>query len=111
MTTRRAVLFRGAAIEYRDVGCRDNGEAIPYVMFANNLYVRAEQADQHGKGGRIIAYRFAEYYEVRGGPGGSYEIGSSGEVPHDVITCKRCTQTLNSKDEAEGCEDPQCPFA
>jgi hypothetical protein len=42
--------------------------------------------------------------------GGSYEIGSGGEIPTDTITCLRCGQKMESKEAAQGCEDPCCPL-
>lgn len=64
MTERKAVLFKDGEPSHQQVGTLTNGKFYPYVMFADDLYVRAEQSDEHEKGIRIPAYRRAEYYEV-----------------------------------------------
>lgn len=64
MKERKAVLFKEGNPTHQMVGTRPNGEFYPYVMFADDLYVRSEQSDQHENGLRIPAYMCAEYYEV-----------------------------------------------
>lgn len=64
MKERKAVLFKDGEPSHQMVGVHQNGAFYPYVMFADDLYVRSEQSDQHEKGVRIPAYMRAEYYEV-----------------------------------------------
>jgi hypothetical protein len=60
----KAVLIKDGKRTHQQVGTVMKGDGFcPYVIFADDLYVRWAQGDEHDNG-RIPAYMRAEYYEL-----------------------------------------------